>query len=842
MKFILPHKPADMSLATWRALLKRSGGKCEIKECPEQCDTFLEVDHIQARSLGGETSLANTRLVCGIYNRKRGAMQNEQLMLSTWFDELKSFEKLRIIQNDLGPENVARYATIFVGEKRKELLKYISLFGLCCGAGKTILTVSTLLAINQHVLRQTGFGPRTRHVLWLTPERVLCRMLYGELKNEITKFDISYHAPTVQILDQSGDFERGPAHSDFSIACPQALWERQNKVLRTDDQVEAILTLFDTIIVDECDWALEQFLRLRRLARHAMCIVLTATPIDETGRILPHFMLAGSASYPYVSDTDHCLKYLPSWDEGIQRRLIRAISHSAYSDLRAGDERRYQGQHGQKESLPGALGSIRDAVREQIDLDKEMPIEWPDDYFNGQIVIRSSSISEAEDLCRYTEQEINNGSFGPPALLKNAGFNCAIVHSEFGKEGRYQPNDANEKMLFHLDETRVHPFMRSLKNKGRANGKCARLLFVVDTGIRGLNCWTILSIVDIARGTRIRTQVQLLLRASRLPEHLKKYRDHRKFQHFCGIRYIYPESGAGHPAMKDAIHFILNQDTILADARLHHWADLLEEAPIPEPRSEDLGGVDAPLTTIDKIDIDTILGGWKLAGKDLTTIDPGAIEGIIDTLPGPKTERRAKEAHSHISGVINPGSEGVQYRTGAYGLNEPIVPLLPISREEPKRAEDYTLRECLMFVESKSDWSHERKDAVIADLQNPALSVRFMLGEMLRERDQKLFRSVEKIHCLVSSKQLGKVGIVTRLGAQLHGALRGKASMQDVQKYTSSAITDLYGANVKNDGPLDHPSYHYSMQLPTNVRKIRDLAIAKMIQANVLSAVASLYV
>src|SRR5262245_46347749 len=102
MDWILPHKPNDMSLLCWTALLARSGGACELR-CPTQCEQQLEVDHKNSRGLGGETSFANCRLICKRANRERGMTHDPHYELFGYFDHPFDLSRLRAAQQLVGP-------------------------------------------------------------------------------------------------------------------------------------------------------------------------------------------------------------------------------------------------------------------------------------------------------------------------------------------------------------------------------------------------------------------------------------------------------------------------------------------------------------------------------------------------------------------------------------------------------------------------------------------------------------------------------------------------------------------------------------------------------------------
>jgi hypothetical protein len=226
-QFVLPHKPDDMALEVWTALLQRSGGRCELG-CATQCDTRLEVDHVHSRALGGETSLRNCRLLCANANRARGVALDPKWEAVSYFDTYNSFGQLRSSQLALVTD-IKQYADLFVGDLRRRLLASISLYALVCGAGKTLLMASILFAINEQVNLRSKHLPRPTKVLWFVKERVLAVMLKGELESEITKINLHYAKPSVQICSESGDLDRGPMHHDITISCPHALWRKKRR-------------------------------------------------------------------------------------------------------------------------------------------------------------------------------------------------------------------------------------------------------------------------------------------------------------------------------------------------------------------------------------------------------------------------------------------------------------------------------------------------------------------------------------------------------------------------------------------------------------------------------------
>jgi len=228
MKWTLPHKPSDMTLEMWIALLSRSNSECEIR-CASPCDSQLEVDHTHSRGIGGETSLSNTRLVCKRYNRERGMTHDPKWEEKGYFDGQFDLTRLRDTQHASGPGTIHAYGDLFVGDKRLKLLESVSLFALTCGAGKTLLMVSSLFAICREVSSRLKHAPRPMRVIWFVHERDLCRQLERELKTEITKYKLHDIEPQVQICDATGDLDRGPTYHAITISCPQALWGGKNE-------------------------------------------------------------------------------------------------------------------------------------------------------------------------------------------------------------------------------------------------------------------------------------------------------------------------------------------------------------------------------------------------------------------------------------------------------------------------------------------------------------------------------------------------------------------------------------------------------------------------------------
>jgi hypothetical protein len=250
----LPSKPNDMDLVTWMALLRRSGGRCEIG-CSTSCDTELEVDHKHARGLGGETSLANCRLICRNANRERGMANDPKWELNEYFDNRFNFDALRQTQK-FNLDSITECVDLFVGEQRKKLLGTVSLYALACGAGKTVLMLASLFLICKEVRTLQPASPRPRRILWFVHQSELGRQLKLDLLDDITRHRLVSTLPDIRICDDTGDIDTDPRHHPITISCPHALWGTKTQ-RRSDADIASILSYYDVIIWDECDFVRE---------------------------------------------------------------------------------------------------------------------------------------------------------------------------------------------------------------------------------------------------------------------------------------------------------------------------------------------------------------------------------------------------------------------------------------------------------------------------------------------------------------------------------------------------------------------------------------------------------
>src|SRR4029077_7500436 len=114
-----------------------------------------------------------------------------------------------------------------------------------------------------------------RRVLWFVHQSELGQQLKLDLIKDITELHLVATLPEIRICDETGDIDTDPRHHDITISCPHALWGTKTQ-RRSDIEIERILSYYDVIVWDECDFARDQIMRLVRLSGHALKFGLTA--------------------------------------------------------------------------------------------------------------------------------------------------------------------------------------------------------------------------------------------------------------------------------------------------------------------------------------------------------------------------------------------------------------------------------------------------------------------------------------------------------------------------------------------------------------------------------------
>jgi Type III restriction enzyme, res subunit len=230
------------------------------------------------------------------------------------------------------------------------------------GAGKTIASLAYLFAINHYLNRKMPHATRVRRVLWLTNERKLRSQLLKELKEEPVEFGLALHRPRIQACTKARDIER-PDY-DVTVCCAQTLWGdpksarvQSEEDIRKERKVFEILSPFDAVVFDECDFASWQIRRIISLAPHAIKLGLSSTPMESDGTInTAQFVLAGSPSYRDVFESDKCLRpMLPVSDAGAQNYLVE-VGHDYHDAAIAGVVVDVKDKHNDSHSADGGIG------------------------------------------------------------------------------------------------------------------------------------------------------------------------------------------------------------------------------------------------------------------------------------------------------------------------------------------------------------------------------------------------------------------------------------------------------------------------------------------------------
>src|SRR4029077_8738814 len=378
------------------------------------------------------------------------------------------------------------------------------------------------------------------------------------------------------------------------------------------------------------------------------------------------------ATHEDVFTNDRCLKPMLPWEEAITRHYIRPITHDGFARYERGEEKQGTGQHGERYSLPGSMAAIRAAIQDCELLESEMKQTWSEDWYSPHILVVCNTIEEACDLAEQTNQELERMGYDPDAGWRATAMVSADTR---GDQRLFRPKADGEKRLFHKNDELVHPFMLAKDlAAGRCNRYCARVLFVVDMAIRGMNNWPLLFVVDLKRSGSVIEQVQTAGRLARLPVRLFKPEQPKEFMHFTHPRWYFPESGQESiSAIESAWDFITGMQGRVEAGGFIQWSQLLEG--VSRKECEMPQGIESPFTLIDRLEVDHQLGTIKTSGESINEQD---IERIIDSLPGKMTPDRRERARNHINKVLNVR----EYRESGV---RPIVTIIkPISKEEPK--------------------------------------------------------------------------------------------------------------------------------------------------------------
>lgn len=456
-------------------------------------------------------------------------------------------------------------------------------------------------------------------------------------------FDREEHAG-----EGSFDLSKALPRSGIIFACPQFFWKVDNRN-RSDADVAQILSNYDTIIWDECDFAEEQLTRLCRLAPHALKFGMTATPINGSGQFLRRFVVGPVIDYETVREEDKCLKLFIRNEDTISPNIILS-STGSHREARGLEENDRSGCSNDNESLRGNIAIIRKAILDADQIETAMKKVSKKDYYSPHIIIRAGSVAQAEDLFL---QVLNMIGTMP---LDNDGWGVCLMHGRLkdypsGNTKRIKVPE-NERRL---GNTEKHPWFLAKHNQGKATKKSKRILIVVDMGIRGLNNWPCLSAVDLTNTTSLVELIQFLMsgRIGRWPAIKHKWLTESKYENFVMAR-IYLQKDADQEkvdAIHDALDFQLDMVKLIGDSNIRTWQSLIHEDQISECPIE-IVSPDNPFSSDDKLHIDVLLNSYCENNQcDVGNIKPDEMFDILDNLPPVMSGKRLERAKVYIEEI-----------------------------------------------------------------------------------------------------------------------------------------------------------------------------------------------
>lgn len=488
----LPACPSGIDSSDYVSAIKRTNRHCERLFqglCTSPCDLgidgktyHVEVDHIQPRSKGGGHGIGNIRLLCASANRRKSAGIDPQYTKPTFFDQPVNVVRLREGQKMKGYDLVVgSYREIF-DRQPSHLFLHFMLICAVVGAGKTVTATVVLCAIN-NVINSTSPGRwRVKRAVWFVHHSDLVKSLAAELEEELTGHEILGNAPRVGIIRGHADWSIHQ-NCDIVVACPQSMWEASGRKLSTEEKQE-ILSRFDAIVVDECQFAVDKYLELARLAPHAFKFAITATPMDDKGVMLPQveqdaderrkgkyedvFRLFSVYGYESAVYSGY-LKKLAKLGDGIGKH---------YFPMPGGDSKNID----KGVEVDGERNSTvrHNSSRQKAVISKALELaNLPKDY-DGHVMCRVDSIKKCKTIADSLSQDLPD--LARTLSLHGDGWNATAIYSG-SSEGLGDPGFS---------------WMRAKKRKGRCDKKSARILLAVNLGQFGVNqpCCNVIAYID----------------------------------------------------------------------------------------------------------------------------------------------------------------------------------------------------------------------------------------------------------------------------------------------------------------------------------------------------------
>jgi hypothetical protein len=835
----IPNKPSWLSDKEWSFILDRDQRQCfQVGECRRNngfapCHSDLDTDHRQCKFHGGDDSFANARLACLDWNRGRPVEPDAYWRRTGWFDREFFPRQLRDIQLIAGYDQFVDQplANVLFNEPDKKsgrnaLIHTTTLLPGATGIGKTMLALGVLFGINHEVKKREPRPdeptlPRVSRLLWLTPDTTLRDHTAVELAEEPVEFGLTNSPPDVSVAKSFASLARGPMNADITVTCPQALWEEDGKTKRethSEDEVRQILSMWDTIVIDECDFANDQVKRLCRLASHALKFWMTASPMSD-GEFLTDCVLITKdavADYLRARESDQCLKALAP-------DVVPAAEYAGYEAYIRANREEVDSSSGVGRDHVAFMAAITSVVQEADNLERRMRRENPDEWYSPHIIVRLERIDEIKAL----EADL-------PAVLKRMKDDGKLQGEGWNVESIYQGKNAGlgEKARGKYK----HPFMLARNNNGQAAAKSARILLMAKIGIRGINNWPLKYVVDTTSNVGLAELIQFNIgRPIRWPAKLSHWINDESKDEFTTTTVVCLSDllEQKQQAYAEAHKFVMEQREQLAEAGFNTWDDILNGRPLP------LGDIiidtaEPPFTNTDKINIRVGLGEAIDQGVDVT--DPAVMDKIVCRLQPTADGKRRERATEYADRLIT--DKEFRDMEVPFSTSADVSAVGVVAKLKPQ--ETYDADTLIRFVKWEDSYAALRAEYVERlSRTEPDQLIVHSVSKTLKNINEHNYREIEKSEPL--SKVIGVVaGELLRefnphnghyVGMPSNDIGRVKAAVYQAAK----ALFGMEGVEAKDDGPMDKRPYHVAIQVRYR-QKIKDMATGRLVDWGLIPA------
>jgi hypothetical protein len=841
----IPHKPDWLSQDDHDFILQRDGHRCALYgKCPHSqgrayCDEQLDFDHEQPRELGGDNSFANVRLLCASHNRGRKLEPVQQWSESKCFDRATVPAELREVQRLAVWDAIEDLRPILsqTHDLRSKLLGTTTLLPGATGTGKCILAVSAFFRFNQIV----GVNhPRVRHVLWLTVDTTLRDTGATELEDDGFEIGFLSSRPTVQRATSFADINQGPNGSDIKIAAVQSVWvvELADKTLRHDDTaIRKALSKYDTIVFDECDWGNDQVRNIARLGSHALQFSLTATPpiseimgnANTAKEFLKRFVMitpTAIADYTRAVELDQCLKLI-----GDEVAVV-AGKHDSYASRERGELKDHTGR--MEPDHPVFVGTVLDAVISADHLETRMREISPESWYSPHIMVRMRRVADLKamfaDLNEQLENLYQNG------VIKNLGWKASMVYQGHAREKMVEPNEYDLAAKKRNGNWR-HPFMMARNNNGRAMDGSKRILLMCQIGVRGINNWTILYVVDC---TDITTMTELIQFDEGRPLRWKDREDwldpKAPLAEFATTRVFIPTSDFQREkieALMKAHDFMRNMKPRMEEIGFMTWADLIQgrstaDAPV------NIDPSNRALTDAEKFQVQELLAKAMVATGSLT-----------EDLIGPALAQKFNHVNDRLRERLTDYAKRLVEKPEFRQHEMAATDLITGFKERPANVMDrlypqdqYDKEDLIRWVKTDSGYEGIR-DEYLQELEAGKRIAIHSVSQRLRAVQVANYRPAARTRRLQGhgdKKTKEGRGVLPEVAADLIGKLRDAdqlCEIREIERAINGAANMIFQIEAKEGGPMDHPAYHIAI-LGRYREKLQSLARARLISDGIL--------